>query len=88
MPPIIWRKPWQTETIKYQAGNVTGHGVLVWNDKVSGKRPLLLVMPNWLGPNDTIVKRAAKMAGDKYIAFVACMYGDGKTAKARRIRRN
>ncbi len=70
-----------TETIKYQAGNVTGHGVLVWNDKVSGKRPLLLVMPNWLGPNETIVKRAAKMAGDKYVAFVACMYGDGKTSE-------
>ncbi len=70
-----------TETIKYQAGSVTGHGVLVWNDKIATKRPLLLVMPNWLGPTETIVKRAAKMAGDKYVAFVACMYGDGKTAE-------
>jgi dienelactone hydrolase len=70
-----------TETIKYQAGNLTGHGVLVWNDKISGKRPLLLVMPNWLGPNETIVKRAARMAGDKYVAFVGCMYGDGKTSE-------
>ena len=69
-----------TETIKYQAGNITAHGVLVWNEKVSGKRPLLLVMPNWLGPTETIVKRAAKMAGDKYVALVACMYGEGKTA--------
>ncbi len=70
-----------TETIKYQAGNVTGHGVLVWNEKVSGKRPLLLVMPNWLGPTEIAVKRAAKMAGDKYVAFVACMYGEGKTSE-------
>jgi dienelactone hydrolase len=70
-----------TETIQYQAGSVTGHGVLVWNDKIATKRPLLLVMPNWLGPTETIVKRAAKMAGDKYVAFVACMYGDGKTAE-------
>jgi dienelactone hydrolase len=67
------------ERIKYQAGSVTGHGALVWNDKVSGKRPLLLVMPNWLGPTEIAIKRAQKMAGDKYIAFVACMYGDGKT---------
>ena len=59
------------ETIQYQAGNVTGHGALVWNEKVSGKRPLLLVMPNWLGVTDTAIKRAAKMAGDKYVAFVA-----------------
>ncbi len=56
-----------------------GHGALVWNEKVSGKRPLLLVMPNWLGVTDTIIERAAKMAGDKYVAFVACMYGEGKT---------
>jgi dienelactone hydrolase len=69
------------ETIKYQAGNITGHGALVWNDKITTKRPLLLVMPNWLGVTDTIVKRAQKMAGDKYIAFVACMYGEGKTAE-------
>jgi dienelactone hydrolase len=60
---------------------VTGHGALVWNEKVSGKRPLLLVMPNWLGVTETIIKRAQKMAGDKYVAFVADMYGGGKTSK-------
>jgi dienelactone hydrolase len=69
------------ERIKYQAGNVVGHGALVWNEKVTTKRPLLLVMPNWLGVTDTIIRRAQKMAGDKYIAFVACMYGEGKTAE-------
>ena len=36
------------ERIDYQAGSVKGKGALVWNEKVSGKRPLLLVMPNWL----------------------------------------
>ena len=69
------------EKIQYQAGSVTGHGALVWNEKISGRRPLLLVMPNWLGVTDFIIKRAAKMAGDKYIAFVADMYGNGKTSE-------
>lgn len=69
------------ERIKYQAGNVTAHGALVWNDKIGTRRPLLLVMPNWLGVNETVIKRAAKMAGDKYVAFVADMYGNGKTAE-------
>ena len=68
------------EKIQYQAGSVTGHGALVWNEKVSGKRPLLLVMTNWLGVTDIAIKRAAKMAGDKYVAFVADMYGGGKTS--------
>src|SRR5262245_33161570 len=67
------------ERIDYQAGSVKGKGALVWNEKVSGRRPLLLVMPNWLGVTETAIKRAQKMAGDKYVAFVGCMYGDGKT---------
>ena len=67
------------ERIDYQAGSVKGKGALVWNEKVSGKRPLMLVMTNWLGVTDIAIKRAAKMAGDKYVAFVADMYGDGKT---------
>ena len=69
------------EKIQYQCGSVTGHGALVWNEKVSGKRPLLLVMSNWLGVTDFIVKRAATMAGDKYVAFAADMYGEGKTCQ-------
>jgi len=68
------------ERIDYQAGNVKGKGALVWNEKISGKRPLLLVMTNWLGVTDHAINRAAKMAGDKYVAFVADMYGDGKTS--------
>jgi dienelactone hydrolase len=68
------------ERINYQAGSVTGKGALIWNEKVSGKRPLLLVMTNWLGVTDHAINRAAKMAGDKYVAFVADMYGDGKTS--------
>lgn len=67
------------ERIDYQAGNVKGKGALVWNDNISGKRPLLLVMTNWLGVTDIAIKRAQKMAGDKYVAFVGDMYGEGKT---------
>ena len=67
------------ERIDYQAGSVKGKGALVWNEKVSGKRPLMLVMTNWLGVTETAIKRAQKMAGDTYVAFVADMYGEGKT---------
>ena len=68
------------EKIQYQAGSVTGHGVLVWNEKISGNRPLMLAMTNWLGVTDIAINRAAKMAGDKYVAFVADMYGNGRTS--------
>jgi dienelactone hydrolase len=67
------------ERIDYQAGSVRGKGALIWNEKGPGKRPLLLVMPNWLGVTENAVRRAQKMAGDKYVAFVGCMYGEGNT---------
>jgi dienelactone hydrolase len=59
---------------------VIANGALAWNDKISGRRPLLLMMPNWLGVTDTAIRRAADIAGDKYIAFVGDMYGGGRTS--------
>jgi len=67
------------ERIDYQAGGVKGKGALVYNENIKGPRPLLLVMPNWIGVTENSIKRAQKMAGDKYVAFVGCMYGEGKT---------
>ncbi|MGN6572444.1 MAG: dienelactone hydrolase family protein [Pseudolabrys sp.] len=68
------------ERIKYQAGNAACDGALVYDDSVKGRRPLLLIAPNWLGVTDDIVKRAGVMAGNKYVAFVADMYGGGKVS--------
>ena len=48
------------ERIDYQAGSVTGKGALIWNEKVSCRRPLLLVMTNWLGVTENAIKRAQK----------------------------
>ena len=61
------------ERIDYQAGSVTGKGALIWHDKVSGTRPLLLMMTNWLSVTENATKRAQQMASDKYVAFVGCM---------------
>lgn len=69
------------ERIEYQAGNVACSGALVYDERTGGRRPLLLVAPNWLGVTDDVIKRAATMAGSKYVAFVADMYGGGKVSK-------
>jgi len=66
------------ERINYQAGNIGCNGALVYDERASGRRPLLLMAPNWLGVTPESVKRAADMAGSKYVAFVADMYGGGK----------
>ena len=69
------------ERIDYQAGNAACNGALVYDERVSGRRPLLLMAPNWLGVTDDAIKRAAAMAGSKYVAFVADMYGGGKISQ-------
>ena len=66
------------ESIEYKAGSVAARGSLVYDEKVNGPRPLLLIAPNWLGVSDASNKRAAEMAGSNYVAFVADMYGNGK----------
>ena len=71
------------ERIDYQAGSVKGKGALVWNEKISGKRPLLLVMPNWLGVTELAIKSAQKMAGDNISpSSVACTAKDESASNA------
>ena len=61
------------ERIDYQAGETACTGALVYDDRVSGPRPLLLMSPNWLGVSDDSIKRAATIAGSRYVAFVVDM---------------
>ena len=37
------------ERIEYRAGNAACNGALVYDGSVGGRRPLLLMAPNWLG---------------------------------------
>jgi dienelactone hydrolase len=68
------------ERIDYQAGSVAANGALIFDGQAKGKRPLLLISPNWLGISEAAIKRAATMAGSKYVAFIADMYGGGKVS--------
>jgi dienelactone hydrolase len=67
----------KTETIKYPMGSTTAQGALVYDEKVSGKRPAVLMAPNWLGVTNAAIERAKLVAGDRYVVFVADMYGEG-----------
>jgi dienelactone hydrolase len=70
----------KVERIDYQAGSVAANGALIYDEKVTGRRPLLLVSPNWLGMSKEGIERVGTMAGSKYIAFLADMYGAGKVS--------
>jgi dienelactone hydrolase len=71
----------QSKTIEYKQGEVTLEGVLVWDDAVTGTRPGVLVVHQWLGLTDYEIGRAKQLAGLGYVAFCADIYGKGVRPK-------
>lgn len=66
------------QPIDYRAGDTTLKGYLVWDDKISGKRPGVLVVHEFWGLNDYARTRARMLAELGYTALAVDMYGDGK----------
>jgi len=66
------------ERIPYQVGDRAFVGALVYDEHASGKRPLMLMAPNWLGVTEDAINRTQMMVRDRYVGFVADMYGDGR----------
>lgn len=68
-----------TETVQYKQGDTTLKGYLAYDDSAQGRRPGVLVVPEWWGLTDYAKHRAQMLAQLGYVAFAADMYGDGKT---------
>ncbi len=69
----------RTETIEYAQGDLKLKGFLAYDDAVADQRAGVLVIPEWWGLNDYPKSRAEQLAALGYVAFVADMYGEGKT---------
>ena len=70
----------KTEVVKYKASDAEMQGFLAYDDAATGKRPGVLVAPEWMGLNDYARGRARQLAGMGYVAFVLDPYGGGKNA--------
>ncbi len=68
------------ENVTYTDGSITMNGLVVYDSSVSGKRPGILVVPEWWGISDYSRSRARQLAGLGYIALAVDLYGDGKLA--------
>lgn len=66
--------------VEYSAQGVALKGFLVYDDKIQGKRPGILVVHEWWGLNDYIRKRARMLAALGYTALAVDMYGQGMQA--------
>ena len=71
----------KTENVSYQLGETKFEGFVAYDASITGKRPVILVVPEWWGLNDYTRMRAKKLAELGYLAFAVDMYGNGKIAE-------
>ncbi len=67
----------RSEAVSWKDGDTTLAGYLVWDDASAGKRPGLLMVPNWRGVNATALAKAKAIAGHDYVILLADMFGKG-----------
>src|SRR6476646_8749142 len=68
------------ENVTYSGNGVTMDGYVVYDANKEGKRPAVLVVPEWWGLVDYPKMRARKLAELGYIAMAIDVYGNGKVA--------
>jgi dienelactone hydrolase len=68
----------KTEAVTYKEGQAEAHSFLIYEDSLSGRRPGVLVVPEWWGLNDYPKMRAKMLAQLGYVAMAVDIYGDGK----------
>jgi dienelactone hydrolase len=68
------------ETVTYNLDGVTFKGVIAYDSNLKGKRPAVIVVPEWWGLNDYTRMRARMLAELGYVAMAADMFGEGRVA--------
>jgi len=68
------------QEVEYISEGTILKGFLVYDKKIEGKRPGVLVVHEWWGHNDYARNRARMLAELGYTALAVDMYGDGKKA--------
>ena len=71
----------QGKTVEYSAQGSVMKGYLAYDENVKGKRPGVLVVPEWWGLNDYARRRAGMLAEVGYTALAVDMYGEGKVVR-------
>ena len=70
-----------TNRIEYSVGDASHQAYLAYDDENGEARPGIVIVHEWWGLNDYIVKRAHMLAELGYVALAIDMYGDGQTAE-------
>lgn len=68
------------QNLSYTTGGVTYKVYVAYDDNIKGKRPGIMILPEWWGLNDYPKMRARKLAELGYIAMAVDVFGNGKVA--------
>ncbi len=69
----------QSRETQYKAGDSELLGYLAWDGDLGDRRPGVLVVHEWWGRNDYVMRRADMLAELGYVAMAVDMYGDART---------
>jgi len=67
------------EPVTYQDGETVMKGFVVYDDATTAKRPGIIVVHEWWGITKHVHDEARNFARQGYTAFIADMYGEGRT---------
>lgn len=70
-----------SQTIEYKQGSALLEGYVSYDDSISGPRPAVIVVHNWMGLSEGTKKKTDELAQLGYVAFAADIYGKGIRAK-------
>jgi dienelactone hydrolase len=68
----------KTDSVSFTVSGKNYNGFVAYDENIKGKRPGILVIPEWWGLNDYTKSRAKQLAELGYVAMAVDMYGDGK----------
>jgi len=66
------------ESVTYDVNGTRFVSYVAYDAARTGRRPGILVVPEWWGQNEYVRTRARQLAAEGYVAIAVDMYGDGK----------
>jgi dienelactone hydrolase len=73
----------KTQKIEYRDDDVVLEGYYSYDDKLTDKRPAILVAHDWSGKNEFSCNKADKLAELGYVGFALDMFGKGVSGKTK-----
>jgi dienelactone hydrolase len=69
--------------VPYQVKDRKFEGMIVYDDSVKTRRPVVFMQPDWYGVSAQTIAQARTIAGKDYVVLMADMFGAGWGAKER-----